>query len=463
MKDSRTLRIGESYMFEDFEHLRRSFLDVGAEIEEAPLSQQFEEDPAELGSKHSPLLVGALPPGVGKVEVDRRQGTGREQSRDFDPRIRLHHFQVCRTSAAGATVQFAGELLSPFQRDIANLRKLAHIIEGKPSCPAADFQGTCFYSFATGVYRRPMRVFHGIASAAELRGCALAMGNFDGVHLGHQSLFQRARQLGMPAALTFDPHPGKVLQPELAPKLITLLPRKLELLEQYGLEAVVVQPFTLEYARTPPLDFESSVLDTLGAKYLVVGSDFTYGAQRKGTVKRLATAAKSRQAQVQVAPPVSVDGVVVSSSRVREYILEGRVSAARRLLGRFFDLDGVVVPGQGRGRQIGFPTANVDTENELRPAPGVYAVRVRLADDPAGESWLPGAANIGTKPTFGGTEVTIEVHLLEFAGQLYERRLRVQFVDRLRSEQRFGSVAELTAQIGRDLESARSAIARASP
>jgi riboflavin kinase / FMN adenylyltransferase len=308
-----------------------------------------------------------------------------------------------------------------------------------------------------------MRVFHGIASAAELRGCALAMGNFDGVHLGHQSLFQRARQLGKPAALTFDPHPGKVLQPELAPKLITLLPRKLELLEHYGLEAVVVQPFTLEYARTSPLDFESSVLDTLGAKYLVVGSDFTYGAQRKGTVKRLATAAKSRQAQVQVAPPVSVDGVVVSSSRVREYILEGRVSAARRLLGRFFDLEGVVVPGQGRGRQIGFPTANVDTENELRPAPGVYAVRVRLADDPAGESWLPGAANIGTKPTFGGTEVTIEVHLLEFAGQLYDRRLRVQFVDRLRSEQRFGSVAELTAQIGRDLESARTAIARATP
>ncbi len=308
-----------------------------------------------------------------------------------------------------------------------------------------------------------MKVFHGIASAAELSGCALAMGNFDGVHLGHQSLFQRARQLGTPAALTFDPHPGKVLQPELAPKLITLLPRKLELLEQYGLEAVVVQPFTSEYARTSPLDFESSVLDTLGAKYLVVGSDFTYGAQRKGTVKRLATAAKSRQAQVQVAPPVSVDGVVVSSSRVREYILEGRVSAARRLLGRFFDLDGAVVPGQGRGRQIGFPTANVDTENELRPAPGVYAVRVRLADDPARESWLPGAANIGTKPTFGGTEVTIEVHLLGFSGQLYERRLRVQFVDRLRSEQRFGSVAELTAQIGRDLESARSAIARATP
>jgi hypothetical protein len=140
MKDSRTLRIGESYAFEDFQHLRRSFLDVGAEIEETPWGEQLEEDPAELGSKHRALLMGALPPGVGEVEVDRRQGTGREQSRDFDPRIRLHHLQVCRSSAAGAPVQFAGELLSPFQRDIANLRKPVHVVEGKSPCPAADFQ-----------------------------------------------------------------------------------------------------------------------------------------------------------------------------------------------------------------------------------------------------------------------------------------------------------------------------------
>ena len=306
-----------------------------------------------------------------------------------------------------------------------------------------------------------MKVFHGIGTASELRGCALAMGNFDGVHLGHQSLFQRAKQLATAAALTFDPHPGKVLQPELAPKLITLLPRKLELMEACGLEAVVIQPFTQEYAKTPSSDFENSVLGTLGAKYLVVGSDFTYGAQRRGGVKRLAAAAKARQAHVQVVAPVSVDGVVVSSSKVREYILEGRVSAAKRLLGRFFDLDGVVVPGQGRGRQIGFPTANVDTDNELRPSPGVYAVRVRVGRDPGPRVWLPGAANIGTKPTFGGTEVTIEVHLIEFSGELYQARLRVQFLERLRSEKRFASVAELAAQIGRDVESARIAVARA--
>jgi hypothetical protein len=140
MKDSRTLGIGESHAFENFEHLRCSFLDVGAEIKEASLNQQLEEDPAELDSKHSALLVRALPPGVWKVEMNRRQGTGREQSRDFDPRIRLHHFQVCRTSAARAPVQFASELLPPFQRDIANPRKPAHIVESKPPGPAADLQ-----------------------------------------------------------------------------------------------------------------------------------------------------------------------------------------------------------------------------------------------------------------------------------------------------------------------------------
>ena len=147
----------------------------------------------------------------------------------------------------------------------------------------------------------------------------------------------------------------------------------------------------------------------------MVGSDFTYGAARRGHGGDAARGGGPRGAQVHVVAPVTVDGVVASSSKVREYILEGRVAAAHRLLGRYFDLDGTVVPGAGRGRGIGFPTANVDTQNELRPAPGVYAVRVRLQDEPPG-AWLPGAANIGVKPTFGGTEVTIEAHLLDFSG-----------------------------------------------
>jgi riboflavin kinase/FMN adenylyltransferase len=305
-----------------------------------------------------------------------------------------------------------------------------------------------------------MKVFHSVAEAGELAGCALALGNFDGVHVGHQALFAEARRHTRAAALTFQPHPGKVLQPELAPKLITLLPRKLELFEACGLAAAVVQPFTRDYARTTPVDFEASLLDTLGAKHLVIGSDFTYGAARGGSVATLREAAARRGAQVHVVAPVTVDGVVSSSSRVRELILEGRVGAARRLLGRPFDLDGTVVSGAGRGRGIGFPTANVDTQNELRPAPGVYAIRVRFQDEPEGP-WRPGAANIGVKPTFGGSEVTIEAHLLDFSGDLYGKELRVQFLERLRPEQRFGSAAELVGQIKRDVEAARTVIARA--
>src|SRR5207244_7600459 len=135
----------------------------------------------------------------------------------------------------------------------------------------------------------------------------------------------------------------------------------------------------------------------------------------------------------------------------REDVLEGRVAAAQRLLGRPFDIDGTVVPGQGRGRTIGIPTANVDTSNELRPGAGVYAVRLRVAK-PAPTGWLPGAANIGVKPTFGGTEVTIEVHLIDWSGDLYGAEVRVQFLERLRSEQRFHSASELLQQIRRDIE-----------
>jgi riboflavin kinase / FMN adenylyltransferase len=199
----------------------------------------------------------------------------------------------------------------------------------------------------------------------------------------------------------------------------------------------------------------------VGARHLVVGYDFTYGARRAGTVDSLREAAAARGAQVHVVPPVTVDGVVASSSRIREYILEGRVGAAWRRLGRPFDLDGTVISGAGRGRGLGFPTANVDTPHELRPAPGVYVIRVRFLDEPP-DAWRPGVANIGVKPTFGGAEVTVEAHLLDFSGDVYGRELRVRFLERLRPERRFGSAAELAGQIKRDVEAARAIIARAS-
>lgn len=314
------------------------------------------------------------------------------------------------------------------------------------------------------VYPGAMKVFHSIDEAGSLEGHALALGNFDGVHVGHQALFAEAAKHAAPAVLTFDPHPGKVLQPELAPKLITTRKRKLELLAQHGVETAILQPFTREYAATPAAQFESSLFDLLGVKHVVTGGDFTYGARRTGNVQTLRAAAEQRGAQIHIVPPVTVDGVVASSSRIREYILEGRVAAARRLLGRWFDLDGKVVAGKGRGRGIGFPTANVDTDNELRPAAGVYAVRVCVCPpEGAGAqnlTWRAGAANIGVKPTFGGSEVTTEVHLIDFDGDLYGRMLRVQFLERLRPEQRFGSIEELSMQIKRDVEAARAIVAR---
>ncbi len=304
-----------------------------------------------------------------------------------------------------------------------------------------------------------MKVFASVNDGSgQLRACAVCLGNFDGVHLGHQALIAQARaaKSGAVVAFTFDPHPGKVLQPALAPRLICEQGRKLELLEAAGVDATVLQPFSLDYAKTTPPQFEASLFTLLGAKAVVVGADFTYGQKRAGTVETLRAAASRAGAALHVVPQVTVDGVVVSSTKIREYVLEGRVEAAARLLGRPFDLDGLVVKGAGRGRTIGFPTANVETANELRPAPGVYAVKLQH-----GSNWFGGAANIGVKPTFGGAEVTIEVHLFDFSGDLYGQRLRVQFVERLRSEKRFASVTELAGQITRDIESARTALQRA--
>ncbi len=313
-----------------------------------------------------------------------------------------------------------------------------------------------------------MKLFSSIQEASDgsLKGCAICLGNFDGVHIGHQALFAEAAKHGPVVALTFNPHPGKVLQPQLAPRLIVTQARKLELLEAHGVQATIVQPFSTDYARTTPEAFEASLLDGVGARTIVVGYDFTYGVKRAGTVQTLTDAAAKRGGQVKTVSAVSLEGVIVSSTKIREYVLEGRVEAAARLLGRAFDLDGVVVPGAGRGRTIGFPTANIDTTNELRPAAGVYAVRVhseRAQQDSEPNTWWGGAANIGVKPTFGGGEVTIEAHLFDFSGDLYGKRLRVQFIERLRAEKRFASASELSSQISRDLEAARAAVARARP
>lgn len=303
-----------------------------------------------------------------------------------------------------------------------------------------------------------MQTFSSLSEAAAsgtVSGSALCLGNFDGVHRGHQALFEAAARVGPVAALTFEPHPGAVLQPALAPRRIATPERKLELLAAAGVARCVVQPFSRDFARTTPGAFEALLFDALKIAAAVVGGDFTYGQARAGTVETLARAAAERGASVVVVPPVTADGAVISSTRIREYVLEGRVEAAQTMLGRPFDLDGVVVKGQQRGRTIGFPTANVATPNELRPAAGVYAIRVR-----ARAGWYGGACNLGVKPTFGGSDVTLECHLFDFSGDLYGQSLRVEFLARLRPEQRFAGLEALKAQIERDVLAARAVVNR---
>jgi riboflavin kinase/FMN adenylyltransferase len=309
-----------------------------------------------------------------------------------------------------------------------------------------------------------MRIHPGLAAATgALKGSAIAIGNFDGVHLGHQALFAAARRdaRGPACALTFEPHPARLLAPEYAPPLICEKPRKRELIAACGVTDLIEQPFDAAFAATPPLRFVEMVVGT-GVAEVVVGHDFTYGKARAGTVETLRESLAERGVRLHVVPPVAVNGLVCSSTKVREFVLEGRVEAANMLLGRPFDLDGEVVRGVGRGRKLGWPTANIRTRNELLPAVGVYAVRARLLPDgPA----IPGAANLGLNPTFrpdvalagaaGRPPLSLEVHLLDFAQDIYGRPLRVEFVHRLREERRFPGIDALKAQITQDVIQAR--------
>ena len=311
-----------------------------------------------------------------------------------------------------------------------------------------------------------MRIHPGmIAAASRLTNGAVAIGNFDGVHLGHRALFlaavRAARASGGPCcALTFEPHPARLLAPAYAPELICGRLRKLELLAEAGVQELVEQRFDAEFMGTSPDDFVDRLIAT-GVSSVVVGHDFTYGRARSGSVDSLRRALEERGVHLHVVPAVTVDGLVVSSTKIREFILAGRVEAANILLGRPFDLDGEVVRGEGRGRKLGWPTANLRTTGDLLPKVGVYAVRA-LVQQESGRAWMKGAANLGLNPTFrpeggqaGAAHLMLEVHLLDVAEDLYGRTLRVQFLHRLRDERRFPGVDALKDQIARDVETAR--------
>jgi riboflavin kinase / FMN adenylyltransferase len=285
----------------------------------------------------------------------------------------------------------------------------------------------------------------------------VTIGNFDGVHLGHRAILdrvcQRARELGGQAvAVTFNPHPVKVLRPEVNLPLLTTQDQKLKLLADAGLDAVVVLPFSQKFAAQPAREFVRQYFcDRLRAREVVVGHDYCFGRGREGNIDLLRDMGAVHGFTVQVVWAVEVQGAVVSSSLIRAMLRLGKVTEAGRLLGRPYGVAGRVVQGKGRGAKLlGVPTANILTPNELLPASGIYAVWVSR-----GDAVLPGVANIGTCPTFDNSELSLEVHLLDFSSDLYGEPLEVQFVARLREEQRFPSLEALASQIHADIAVAR--------
>ncbi|MGQ9496895.1 MAG: bifunctional riboflavin kinase/FAD synthetase [Desulfotomaculales bacterium] len=286
----------------------------------------------------------------------------------------------------------------------------------------------------------------------------VGLGNFDGVHLGHQelirSLVRYARDIGgTPTIFTFHPHPVTVLKPGMALPLLLSQEAKQEFFERLGVEVLLLVRFDLDFARLTPEQFIADVIyGELRAAAVFVGYNYTFGHMGKGTPATLAEYAPRYNYHLQVIPAVEVNGLVVSSTHIRNLLQEGNVEEAASLLGYSPFVEGTVVTGDSRGSRLGFPTANLRCPEEvLIPANGVYAVHVRV-----GRQTFLGVANIGTRPTFAGDgERLIEVHILDFSGDIYGHELRVVFVKRLRGERAFGSADELVAQIRRDINAAR--------
>jgi len=282
-------------------------------------------------------------------------------------------------------------------------------------------------------------------SDATLRPRKIAVGEFDGVHLGHREVIA-----GNDTVLTFEPHPMMVLHPERAPKLITSLEVKIELIEKLGVSELVIVPFDTVIAQQSPREFINQVLvQQLGATHVSVGANFHFGHGATGTTALLEG---DERFKTRIVPLVEADGDRISSTRIRGLLSDGSVADAARLLGEPFRMRGEVVGGDRRGRELGFPTANmVPDARFVCPANGVYACRV--LDQMA-------AVNVGVRPTFGeGLHVLVESFLLDFAGDLYGQTLTVEFVQRLRGEERFESVESLVAQMTRDVEAARELLA----
>lgn len=302
-----------------------------------------------------------------------------------------------------------------------------------------------------------MRISRGLPAAAD-GPTAFTIGNFDGVHLGHEAMLEElsraARRLGMPACvLTFEPHPREFFAPDKAPTRLTSLREKLELLAACGVDRVHICRFNYAFAQITAEDFIERVLVRgLGARWILVGDDFRFGARRAGDLVMLRRAAPRHGFEVAALPSITLEGERVSSTAVRNALAAGALDRAGQLLGRPYSISGRVVRGDGLGRKLGFPTANMQMKHNRPPLMGIFAVTVAGA----GDRPLPGVASLGVRPTVKAQGAPVlEVHLFDFDEELYRRHLRVDFHHKLREEEKYSDLATLTRQIGRDIENAK--------
>ena len=288
-----------------------------------------------------------------------------------------------------------------------------------------------------------------------------ALGNFDGLHRGHLKLLERVRRQaaergGTPVAIVFDPHPPRIVRPDKAPKLLMTLDQKIDAFARAGMQAVVVIAFTKALALWSPETFVETVLiDWLRVAEVWVGANFLFGRDRAGTFTLLKAIGEDRGFRVDKIDPVRYKDFVVSSTRIRRLVEEGRVDEAAALLGHQYTVEGAVVRGDARGRTLGMPTANLETPNELLPANGVYAT-VALVDG----IQYPAVTSVGVRPTIGDDRFTVETHLFDVTLDLYDRRMAVAFVRWLRAEQRFDGLAALAAAMADDAAQAKALFAR---
>lgn len=302
-----------------------------------------------------------------------------------------------------------------------------------------------------------MKIFHGTENANIMRPTVLTLGVFDGLHLGHQRIMQtvveRAKAVGAVAtAITFDPHPRAVLHPETAPPLLQTLDQRLANFEVLGIEQAIVIRFNREFAGKPAEVFlEEIVHDRLHAREVYLGKGFAFGKGRGGNIELLREMSKKLGFFADDVDEVKIRGQRISSSRIRQLLAEGRVNLVRRMLGRPYGVEGVIIRGNRRGHTIGFPTANLKPHNRVTPKFGVYATAT-LIDG----TWRRSITNIGVRPTFEDTtEPSIETYIFDFDEELYGDVLRVRFLHRIRDERKFSGIDELKAQIERDTTHAR--------